>query len=118
MVSWDILNGDIEVDKTIATTYTADLYQRSKHPVDVAWNHIRCQENVDLSEELKTITTPGLFIHGEKDPLIALKDGIATQAITTNSTMVIIPNMGHVFFQLECETLINHHLLKHFSCND
>ncbi len=115
MHSWRLLNGDYEVNREIAESYTQDLYLRSKYPVDVAWHHIWCQEQYgDLTDRLKQIFVPGLFIHGEKDPLIPLQGAIKTQAVTPNSKMVTLMGMGHMFFNLDLETTIISHLIEHF----
>ncbi len=63
MKSWRILNGDFPLDEQMAIEYTRDFYERSNHPVGVAWNHIKAQDGFgDLSEELKTISVPA-FLH-------------------------------------------------------
>jgi len=50
MRSWKILNGDFPLDQQMAEAYTREMYERSLHPVGVAWNHIHCQEGIgDLS---------------------------------------------------------------------
>jgi pimeloyl-ACP methyl ester carboxylesterase len=115
MRSWKVLNGDYEVDREIATKYTKDLYSRSKHPVGVAWHHIWCQKNyIDLSDKLGLMSIPGLFIHGELDPLIPLEAAIETQKFTPHSTLRIIPGMGHMIFNRELEASIASLLIDHF----
>jgi len=115
MRSWKILNGDYEVDEEMAKQYTQDFYIRSKHPVGVAWNHIRCQEDFnDLRKQLKNNTVPGLFIHGEKDPLIPVQGAKDTAQATANSKLIIIPGMGHMFFNRKLESQIANFLLAHF----
>jgi pimeloyl-ACP methyl ester carboxylesterase len=115
MNSWQILNGRFEVDKDMASSYTQDLYTRSKHKVDVAWNHIRCQEKLgDLSKRLAKIAVPGLFIHGQLDPLIPLAAAIDTANATPGSQLVVVPGMGHVFFNRSLEKRIAEYLIKHF----
>lgn len=115
MKSWVILNGDYPVDEKLAYTYTKDLYERSNHPVGVAWNHIRAQENLgDLTDRLKTISVPAFFIHGEKDPLIPLEAGRATSAAVPGAQMIVIPGMGHMIFSLELEGILAKQLLDNF----
>ncbi len=115
MRSWKVLNGTYEVDEELAKKYTKDLYVRSKHPVGVAWHHIWCQKNyIDLSDKIKQITVPGLFIHGEVDPLIPVHAAIETQKIAPHSTMLIIPGMGHMIFNRTLEDVICKALIDQF----
>lgn len=115
MKSWKILNGDYPVDNEIAESYTRELYERSIHPVGVAWNHINCQEGMgDLSNALKKVVVPGLFIHGEKDPLIPVQGGIQTAQKVKNARIEIIPRMGHMIFDNNLQKEIALHLIHHF----
>lgn len=116
MRSWEILNGNVPLDSNMAKEYTRELYDRSNHEVGVAWNHIHAQENVgDLSSDLAELKTPGLFIHGENDPLIPLQGGINTAKAASNSTLEIIPDMGHMIFSADLQKNIAAILVKHFS---
>lgn len=116
MRSWKILNAGYPVDPQLASAYTLDLYQRSKHKVGVAWHHIWCQENYgDLSEKLSNITVKGLFIHGEDDPLIPVNGGKQNQLLTPNSELIVIEKMGHMFFNMDLEKIIANHLVEHFN---
>jgi len=115
MRSWRILNGDMPLDQELAREYTKDLYHRSIHEIGVAWNHIRAQENIgDLSRELSQISVPGLFIHGEKDPLIPVEGGVATANAASNASIKIIPKMGHMIFHRGLQEDLADHLLQHF----
>ena len=115
MRSWEVLNGNYPVDYALAEAYTRDLYERSNYPVDVAWNHIRAQEKYgDLSSQLKQMTVPGLFIHGEVDPLIPVAGARATQELTSHSIMHVIPDMGHMMFSGPLQQLIAEKLIEHF----
>ena len=109
------MNGELILDRELAQAYTKELYTRSIHPVGVAYNHIRCQESLhDLSDELGKITVPGLFVHGEKDPLISVKGAIQTAKAAFSSKLVIIPKMGHMFFNKRAQQNIAELLLSHF----
>jgi pimeloyl-ACP methyl ester carboxylesterase len=115
MRSWEVLNGDYAVDPEKALPYTKDLYLRSNHLVGVAWHHIWCQENYqDLSQAIKKITIPGLFLHGEKDPLIPIEGGRKTQALVPHSQFLSISGMGHMFFNKVLEKQIVGYLLDFF----
>lgn len=115
MRSWKVLNGNYEIDKKMAEKYTKDFYIRSNHTVGVAWHHIWCQQNyIDLRNKLIKMTVPGLFIHGKLDPLIPVEGAIETQKITPHSKILIIPDMGHMFFNKELEEIISRSLISHF----
>jgi pimeloyl-ACP methyl ester carboxylesterase len=114
MRSWEILNGTYRVDIEAATTYTEDFYTRSKHLAGVAWHHIWCQQNyIDLRKQIKQIKLPGLFIHGDLDPLIPVKAAIETQKYAPHSRMIIIPGMGHMIFNKNLEKTIAMEIIRH-----
>lgn len=119
MRSWKVLNGNFEIDSQIAKKYTKDFYIRSKHPVGVAWHHIWCQQNyTDLRDKIKQITSPGLFIHGELDPLIPVNGAVQTQKNVPTSRLMIIPGMGHMIFNRELEGTICQALIEHFKVSE
>lgn len=115
MKSWHILNGDYQLDEAMATAYTRDLYERSKHSVGVAWNHIKAQEEFgNIADQLKNLRVPSFFIHGEKDLLIPVAAGSATAKMVPHAHMTIIPGMGHMMFNKELENVIAQLLIQNF----
>jgi pimeloyl-ACP methyl ester carboxylesterase len=115
MRSWKILNGSYELNLGLATAYTKDLYERTRHPVGVAWNHIHCQNNLeDVGEGLENNRVPALFIHGEEDPLMPIQGGVETYKTCLNAKMIKFPGMGHMFFNRELEKQIAEALIAHF----
>jgi pimeloyl-ACP methyl ester carboxylesterase len=107
MKSWRMLNGDVLLDEDMARAYTKELYERSLHPVGVAWNHIHCQENLgDLSNQLQKVKIPSLFIHGEKDVLMPLQNGIQTAKAVPQAKIEVIPKMGHMIFNRDLQKQI------------
>jgi len=116
MRSWEILNGNVPLDRKMAEEYTQELYERSDHEAGVAWNHIHAQEKIgDLSKSLEKLTIPGLFVHGEKDPLIPVQGGINTANAASNAALQVIPDMGHMMFNSDLQKRLASILLKHFS---
>jgi len=104
MNSWKVLNGEAKIDKKMATAYTKDFYERSIAPVEIAWNHIRCQESLgDITEGLKKTSTPSLFIAGEKDVMMSPERVRENSEIVPNARFVSIPKMGHMFFNKDIE---------------
>jgi pimeloyl-ACP methyl ester carboxylesterase/catechol 2,3-dioxygenase-like lactoylglutathione lyase family enzyme len=115
MKSWSVLNGDFPLNQEMAESYTKELYHRSLHPVGVAWNHIHCQESLgDLSAKLEKVSTPALFIHGEKDPLIPVEGGIKTAQTVKDAKIKVIPRMGHMIFDSNLQEKIASILVQHF----
>lgn len=116
MRSWVLLNGDLPVDQEMAESYTRELYERSIHPVGVAWNHIHAQEKgEDYAKGLQSVKVPGLFIHGEKDPLIPVEGGIRTAQAAPHAKLEIIPGMGHMIFDENLQKRLASLLLSHFA---
>jgi pimeloyl-ACP methyl ester carboxylesterase len=116
MRSWEILNGDIAVDEEMAIAYTKDLYDRSYSSVGVAWNHIKAQQNLEnIAENLKKIAVSTLFIAGEKD--VMMPPGLVSlnAKLIPKSKFVVIPNMGHMFFDRKIEKQIAHIILNHIA---
>lgn len=112
MKSWSILNGNFPLDEHMATEYTKDLYLRSHHLVDVAWSHIKAQEGFgNLSDQLKEISIPTFFIHGENDPLVPVHAGIATAQAVPKGKITVIPDMGHMIFNRSLEIMIAQKIL-------
>ena len=115
MRSWEVLNGDAEIDKEIAIAYTRDFYERSRMPVDVAWSHIRCQEGLrDITEDLSKMSVPSLFIAGGKDVMMSPEKVEENSKLVPGAKFVVIPKMGHMFFNREIEEQIGNILLNHF----
>lgn len=53
------------------------------------------QASGDRTEQLRTITTPTLVIHGDRDLLVAPTGGDATAAAIPGARLVVVPGMGH-----------------------
>lgn len=116
MSSWKILNGDAEIDEEIAIAYTRDFYERSIAPVGVAWNHIHCQENLrDITEDLKEISVPALFIAGERDVMMPSERVEANSKLVPGAKFISIPKMGHMFFNRAIEKQIGDTILNYFT---
>jgi pimeloyl-ACP methyl ester carboxylesterase len=111
LTTWQSLHGDIPIDKDIATTFTKDMYTRTKpehldwldklsQGIDPAHNHERVMEHIlDCQHDLKNIHVPVSVIHGEKDRLIPIRT-IQEYFVrhVSQSKMHSIPHMGHIVF--------------------
>lgn len=58
-------------------------------------------------ESLKKLTVPALVIHGDRDELVPLQNGIQTHEAIPGSRLVVVPNMGHVIFPEDVGTLVD-----------
>lgn len=115
MRSWKVLNGEAMIDEEIAKAYTRDFYVRSKLPVGVAWNHIHSQESLgDITDELTKIGVPSLFIAGENDLMMPSKRVEENAKLVPGSQFVLIPKMGHMFFNKEIERALTECILDFF----
>ena len=47
-------------------------------------------------KRVKAIKVPTLIIHGEKDPVIDVKNAYKMENLIPNSKLVVIPNMRHL----------------------
>ena len=63
---------------------------------------------------LKSIETPTYIVHGDIDPLIAVKNGYATHRLIRNSQLHIVPNMAHLL-DLESYEYFQPSLIKFLS---
>ena len=114
MCIWKILNGSCPVDVEMAAAYTKDYYVRSNYPVGVAWNHIRCLENLgDITNKLKEMSIPSLFIAGEKDVMMPPEVVAANAELVRGAKFVIIPKMGHMVFDKDLEIKVADTILEH-----
>lgn len=57
---------------------------------------LQVNSTVDLTSRLAEIKIPTLVLHGEKDEIIPIATGEQLNRLIPNSTLVIIPNAGHV----------------------
>jgi len=115
---WRHTNGDFPLDETVAKDFTKDFLTRTKNK-NAGKNH-----ELMLSAFLATmkplgilqkINCPTLVIHGDKDTVIPLRFGQAVAAEITNAKFVMIPGMGHSFFNQKLAKKIAALILEHIS---
>jgi pimeloyl-ACP methyl ester carboxylesterase len=113
---WRYTNGDFPLDEKMAKDFTRDFLTRTKHK-NAGKNH-----ELMLSAFLATmkplgilqkINQPTLVIHGNKDTIIPLRLGQAVAAAIPNSKFVMIPGMGHSFFNRVLEEKIAQLVVEH-----
>ena len=70
-------------------------YERNWNPLVTLYQLAAMMTGPDRTEELKSISTPTLVIHGAKDTLVQVDGGEATAAAVKDSRLVIFDEMGH-----------------------
>jgi pimeloyl-ACP methyl ester carboxylesterase len=49
----------------------------------------------DRTEQLRRLRLPTLVIHGQDDPLVPFRGGVATAQAIPGAELIAIPGMGH-----------------------
>ncbi len=101
----EFFNGDYLVDQELAIDYIDKQYHRTRHPYGEGPS-LHAQATFEMMRTLDEranifhyIDTPALIIHGKKDALIlATRGGMALNEALQDSTLNLIPGMGHAFF--------------------
>ncbi len=70
-------------------------YDRGYDPLGVARQLLAIHASGDRTPGLRSLTVPTLVIHGEDDPLVQVAGGQATAEAVPNSTLLVVPGMGH-----------------------
>lgn len=122
--SYKYLNGTINFDEEMAKAYIKGMYERSKHmyltkdnqikAFEIPHNHVRAQERISIKEgDLRKITASTLIIHGQEDYIaLPINAKVTAQAIP-DSKLVMIPRMGHIFFNRKLEKQLGNLILDH-----
>lgn len=120
---WRYSNGNILFDEDMAKAFTIDFMTRTKNKN--AKNHDLMMQKflseMKMSNTLKQIDKPTLIIHGDRDPVVLPRHGKAVADAISNSKLVMIEGMGHVFFNRVLEEKIAQLIidfLKKFSERD
>lgn len=109
-----MLNGGVDFDENQAKAYVREIYLRNPAS-NVAWNHIGILLMLpDYLEQFRSNRVPGLILHGEKDLLQPVSHAYSAHEIIGNSQLIILPELGHVFFNQEAQNTIFKNLLIHF----
>lgn len=119
MQIWKYLNGDYPFNEIMAEKYTKDLLSHNNHKIQEGNNHELLMQQLLSSLNnrrgiLKKINIPTIVIHGEKDPIQLIRNGTALAQAIKDAKLIIIPNMGHMFFNEELEIMIADNLIKNF----
>lgn len=58
-------------------------------------------------DDLKTLTTPTLVVHGKTDPLIPFEHGVKTAELVPNAETLWIDGMGHTLPRIYSDTILS-----------
>lgn len=83
------------IDEAKAHRDAEQSYRRSYYPAGAIRQLLATLACPSRRQELKTVTTPTLVIHGDADPLIPVAAGIDTADSIPNAKLLIIEGMGH-----------------------
>lgn len=117
--AWKHSNAKIPFDEKMARDFTIDLFVRTKNRH--AKNHDRMMKDflskIKESHFLKKIDCPTLVIHGDQDPVVLPRHGKAIADAISNSKLVMIKGMGHVFFNRDLEKRIAQLIIEHLKAS-
>ncbi len=83
------------VDEEYTRKMAAKFYDRSFNPSGVARQYAAIMASGNRKEQLKSLETPTLIIHGDSDPLIPLECGKDTARSIPGAALKIIKGLGH-----------------------
>jgi pimeloyl-ACP methyl ester carboxylesterase len=83
------------VDEHRARELAAATYDRGVHSAGTARQLAAILASGSRRSALRELDVPTVVIHGESDPLVPLRAGIATARAIPNAELVRIPGMGH-----------------------
>ncbi len=111
MRMWERWNGTLPMDEELAIEFTREIFTRSRHEVGKHKIHSHMKavrtgmETMHQRRDIfKKIQSPTLIIQGEEDYLLVpRRGGLALAQALPEATLKIIPKMGHMFFNKECQ---------------
>jgi pimeloyl-ACP methyl ester carboxylesterase len=83
------------VDDERIRELAAATYDRCHYPAGTARQLAAIMASGSRTEALRKLDVPAVVIHGESDPLVPLRGGIATARAIPGAELITIPGMGH-----------------------
>ena len=93
-----VIGGDGFSDDEAARELTRLIINRQFYPVGTGRQRAGIMASGSRTEALKSITTPTLVLHGDKDPLVPVEGGIHTAEVIPGARLEILEGMGHAMF--------------------
>lgn len=126
MRMWERWNGTLPLDRELAIDFTREFFTRTRHKINVPKGHPHLRairvglETMHLRRDIfKTIRAPALIIQGEEDYLLVpRRGGIALAKELPQSILKLIPKMGHMFFNKECQKLLADLIVEFFKSTE
>jgi pimeloyl-ACP methyl ester carboxylesterase len=83
------------LDETRTRELAAATYDRSHYPAGTARQLGAIMASGSRTAALQQLEVPTVVIHGESDPLVPLRAGLATARAIPNARLLTVPGMGH-----------------------
>jgi pimeloyl-ACP methyl ester carboxylesterase len=85
----------LPVDEPRLRELAAATYDRGHHPAGTGRQLGAIMASGDRTEQLRRLQLPTVVIHGEDDPLVPFRGGVATAQAIPDAELIAIPGMGH-----------------------
>jgi pimeloyl-ACP methyl ester carboxylesterase len=95
------------VDEARTRELGAATYDRCHYPAGTARQLGAIMASGSRTAALQRLDVPTVVIHGEADPLVPLRGGLATARAIPNAQLLTIPGMGHDMPQALWPTLVD-----------
>ena len=95
-----VIGGEGFRDDADVRALTAAIIKRQFYPVGAARQRAGIMASGPRTQALKSVTTPTLVIHGDKNPLVPVEGGIHTAETIPGAKLEILEGMGHAQFPL------------------
>ena len=83
------------IDEERSRELAAATYDRSHYPPGTARQLAAILASGSRTAALRQLDVPAVVIHGESDPLVPLRAGLATARAIRGAELITIPGMGH-----------------------
>lgn len=83
------------VDESRTRELAAAAYDRSHYPAGTARQLAAILASGSRTAALRELDVPTVVLHGESDPLVPLRAGLATARAIPGAELITIPGMGH-----------------------
>ena len=83
------------IDEERSRELAAATYDRSHYPPGTARQLAAILASGSRTAALRQLDVPTVVIHGESDPLVPLRAGVATARAISGAELITIPGMGH-----------------------
>ena len=83
------------IDEERSRELAAATYDRSHYPAGTARQLAAILASGSRTAALRQLDVPTVVIHGESDPLVPLRAGLATARAIPGAELITIPGMGH-----------------------